>query len=144
MGLMPTAFVNTILIGGGVTVATAMQAVSALIAIGLLVVVIRNTRDEFLHFAALVAATFLVTPYLMSYDTLVLGWVMIGLAARFEMDAFDRIAYRLAMILCPLGVALALSGLPGAPIALLLPALWIARLALQSRRAPAAVPAPAR
>lgn len=44
-----------------------------------------------------------MTPYLIAYDTLVIGWVMVGLARRFEMDAFDRIAYRLAMILCPLG-----------------------------------------
>ena len=97
-----------------------------------------------LRFCGLVGATFLVTPYLMSYDTLVLGWLVVTLAGRFEMDAFDRIGYRLVMMICPLGVALALSGLPGAPLALAMLMGWIIKCALQPSpvRMPEAGPQP--
>lgn len=129
MGLMPTAFVDMILVGAGERVAMAVQATVAVLAVGLMVVTVRATSDHFLQFASLIAASFVVTPYLMSYDTLVLGWVLATLAMRAEMAPWQGIVYRLAMIVCPLGVVLALVGAPGTPLILVGVSVWVWRVA---------------
>ncbi len=130
-GLMPTVFVDLMMVGAGRQVAMVAQLVVALGAIAMLWRVTRLSADPFVQFAALMAATFLVTPYLMGYDTLVLGWVMLGLAARQEMTAWQGVVYRLVMILCPLGVILALFSLPGTPLGLIGLAAWIWQMARQ-------------
>ncbi|GIL02576.1 MAG: hypothetical protein BroJett030_24750 [Alphaproteobacteria bacterium] len=139
MGLMPTVFVDMILIGAGRPAAIGAQAVVSASAVALMWLTVRATGDRFLQFAALVAAGFLVTPYLMAYDTLVLGWVMMMLARRAAMAPWQGAVYFLAMAICPLGVALALVGLPGTPLVLAGVAVWVWRAAVASDQAMAAV-----
>jgi Glycosyltransferase family 87 len=136
MGLMPTAFVDMILIGVGRPAAIAVQAIVSLLAVGLMWWTIRVTQDWFLQFAALIAASFIVTPYLMAYDTLVLGWVMLMLAQRAEMNGWQAAVYFLAMAICPVGVALALIPLPGTPLVLIGVGLWVWREAAGEAIAP--------
>lgn len=124
-GLMPTVFVDMIQLGADRQAAMAAQAAAALVAVFFMWQTIRATRDRFLQFAALLAASFVVTPYLMSYDTLVLGWVMAMLAERDRMSGYQAWVYRLAMIICPLGVILALFSLPGSPLVLAGVAAWV-------------------
>ncbi len=124
-GLMPTAFVDTILLGGSPQHAWMVQALFSLLGAVFLVLVIRRTQDAFLRFAALIVATLIVTPYLMAYDTLLLGWVMVTLSVRYPADWVDRLTYRLVMALCPIGVILAIYGLPGAPLILVMLAAWV-------------------
>ncbi len=144
LGLMPTAFVDMIILGAGTKIAGYVQAVCSVAVIASFVLLLRRTDDRFLQFSALIVATFLATPYLMAYDTLVLGWIMMTLATRFEMDGFDRMTYRLAMILCPLGVALAIYGLPGAPLVLVAVGWWIWKsVARENALSIAGSPAPA-
>ena len=125
IGLMPTAFVDTIMLGGSPQVAWMVHGLFALLGLAFLIFMVRKTKDEFLRFAGLIAATLIVTPYLMAYDTLMLGWVMITLSLRYRTDWVDRLSYRLVMALCPIGVVLAIYGLPGAPLILVLLAVWI-------------------
>ena len=125
IGLMPTAFVDTIMLGGSPQVAWMVHGLFALLGVAFLIFMVRKTKDEFLRFAGLIAATLIVTPYLMAYDTLLLGWVMITLSLRYRTDWVDRLSYRLVMALCPIGVVLAIYGLPGAPLILVLLAVWI-------------------
>jgi len=139
MGLMPTAFVDMVMLGAPRQAALAAQALFAAFAVAMLWLTIRATRDDFLRFAALVAASFVVTPYLMSYDTLVIGWVLIGLAARAEFSPAQAAIYWLAMILCPLGVVMALVGLPGAPLVLAAISWWVLA---EARRGAAIAPEP--
>ena len=58
MGLMPTAFVNTILVGGGVTVASAAQAVSALFATAAMLLIVAEPPIRCCGFAASSARRF--------------------------------------------------------------------------------------
>ena len=125
MGLMPTIFVDMIMIGAGKQVAGAAQALVALGAIWMMWRVARSSSDRFLQFSALLAASFVFTPYLMSYDTLVLGWVMLGLLARAEVNFRQGLVFCLVMAICPIGVMLAGFGLPGAPLALIGLCVWV-------------------
>jgi hypothetical protein len=126
-GLMPTAFVDIIVLGGSPQAAWTVHALFALLGAAFLIHVVRKTEDNFLRFAALIVATLIVTPYLMAYDTLLLGWVMITLSLRYRTDWVDRLSYRLVMALCPIGVILAIYGVPGAPLILALLAVWIVK-----------------
>lgn len=109
-----------------------VHALAMATAIFFMILVIRRTQDPFLRYAAFLVATFLATPYLMAYDTLVLGWVMLTLCTRFETDRLDRITYRLAMSLWPIGVVLMMFGLPGTPLILALLAVWILKAVPQA------------
>ena len=109
-----------------------VHALAMATALFFMILVIRRTQDAFLRYAAFLVATFLATPYLMAYDTLVLGWVMLTLCTRFETDRLDRITYRLAMSLCPVGVVLTMFGLPGTPLILALLAVWILKAVPQA------------
>ncbi|MCG6858808.1 MAG: DUF2029 domain-containing protein [Salaquimonas sp.] len=132
MGLMPTVFVDMIMIGAGKQAAMAAQIVVALGAVALLWRVTRLTTDPFLQFAALLSASFVFTPYLMSYDTLVLGWVLLGLAVRAEMTGWQGIVYGLTMVICPLGVILSAFSIPGTPLVLIGLCLWVWKVAREN------------
>ncbi|MFZ1812855.1 MAG: glycosyltransferase family 87 protein [Rhizobiaceae bacterium] len=125
IGLMPTIFVNLVMTGLGETLAMTIHGAVALAVTAMMVVTILGTRDRFLQFAALVAATFSVTPYLMAYDTLILGWVVVMFAIHHGTNAWQAMTYRLVLILPVLGVTLALVGIPGAPLVLLGLNLWV-------------------
>ncbi|MCB1451127.1 MAG: DUF2029 domain-containing protein [Nitratireductor sp.] len=131
LGLMPTVFVNAVMVGVPRNVSMLMHGLVALCAIAAMVWTVLRCRDQFLQFASLIVATLIVTPYLMSYDTLVLGWVMLMLAQRAEMSPVQGIIYRFAMILSPLGVILALNGIPGAPLAILGLMVWLMQVVFQ-------------
>ena len=128
-GLMPTAFVNSILAGGAIWFASLAQFVFSIIAVLFLMLTLGRTRDEFLRFAALIVATLIATPYLMAYDTLVLGWIMLTLSMRAPMGGLEQLAYRLVMAICPIGVVLSLYSVPGTALVLPLLAIWIFKVA---------------
>ena len=143
LGLMPTVFVNAVMAGLPKSAAMAAHATVALCAMGALGWILLRCRDPFLQFASLVVATLIVTPYLMSYDTLILGWVMLMLLQRSEATALQGVIYRLAMIVSPLGVILALNGIPGAPLAILGLMVWLVQAAMQETAVPQTSPQPA-
>lgn len=132
LGLMPTVLVDMAVLGASRSGALMVHALAMATALFFMILVIRRTQDAFLRYAAFLVATFLATPYLMAYDTLVLGWVMLTLCTRFETDRLDRITYRLAMSLCPVGVVLTMFGLPGTPLILALLAVWILKAVPQA------------
>ena len=143
LGLMPTVFVNAVMSGLPKSAAMAAHATVALCAMAALGWILLRCRDPFLQFASLVVATLIVTPYLMSYDTLILGWVMLMLLQRSEATALQGVIYRLAMIVSPLGVILALNGIPGAPLAILGLMVWLVQAAMQETAVPQTSPQPA-
>jgi hypothetical protein len=77
-GNMPTFFSFARLLGAPVSVAYALQAVVALAAVATVWVIWRRNPSWMLRSAALVAATFLITPYVFNYD---LTWLALALAA---------------------------------------------------------------
>jgi hypothetical protein len=75
--------------------------------------------------------TVLATPYLMSYDLVVFGWVLLALSAgeqgnRFSEDRYARglltAVYWLPMLTLVLGMA----GIPGAALVLVAAGAWLA------------------
>ena len=68
-----TIFAAVRLMGGGIDLAYAAQAISTLTALGLIAWLWRSAADFRLKAAALLAATLLTTPYALDYDMMVLG-----------------------------------------------------------------------
>lgn len=89
---------------------------------------IRTTQDTRLQYGLFIAVSFVITPYLMVYDTVVLGWVILMLLQSRHDDQFGRLAYKLFIWVVPLGLVLSMSNLPGTALILLAIWLWIVRL----------------
>ncbi len=140
MGLMPTAYMNARIVGLSAETAYAVQAVFAALALGAVVWTYSRPRDPLLSYAVLITATLSATPYLMSYDFVVLSWVLLALAAAERAAPGDRRILLAVQFVPFLAIAGELAGVPGA--ALILPglaAVWLLRLR-GSAPAGAAVP----
>ena len=81
MGLMPTIYMNARLVGLSAPVAYAVQAIVAAAAAAAVTWTFWRRRDPLLSYALLLAAGLAATPYLMSYDLVVIVWAMLALVA---------------------------------------------------------------
>lgn len=77
---MPTVFAAVRLFGGDISIAYGMQAVSATLALLLIIQVWRSRATTAVKGCALVIGTFLVTPYAWDYDLVALTFVAAWLA----------------------------------------------------------------
>ncbi|HEV1999192.1 MAG TPA: glycosyltransferase family 87 protein [Xanthobacteraceae bacterium] len=132
MGLMPTVFMNARVAGFGPEIAYAIQAVAALAAVATVIWTYARRRDPLLSYGVLLVATLVATPYLMSYDLVVMGWLALALSKTGRFPLPQR-ALLVGLYWLPfMALAMAVSGVPGSA---LIPAaaLVMLILALQER-----------
>jgi hypothetical protein len=120
-----SAFAAVRLAGLPLAAAWALQAlVSALAAVAVVWTYWRR-RDPVLSTALLVTATFLATPWSLTYDLVVLGWVVDLLRRRADNTMMD---HRLAIAVWTLPVTAMLAGAIHIPLAFFVLAAFFARL----------------
>ncbi len=116
MGLMPTIFMDIRLLGGSASLAYVVQIVAGLGAVAAVAWAYWRPRDPVYSYALFLTASLVATPYLMSYDMVVFGWVLLVVAGSRAVSGRARIVltgmYWLPLIALPLGV----SGIPGAAL----------------------------
>ena len=138
MGLMPTAYMNARIAGLSAGPAYAIQACVAVLAGAAVVWTYRCRRDPLLSYAILIAASLAATPYLMSYDLVVVAWLILALAATGQVGAGERLLLLLVYFLPFLAIAGELFGLPGSALVLpLFAASLIRKLAAGAAERPA-------
>jgi hypothetical protein len=135
--MMLSAFAGARVIGMSASAAWAAHAPFALAAFVLLAMILRNSRDDAVRFAALLLATFLAVPYTFNYDAgaLVIACAALAVRSRNEWRAAaDRgipvpaLEYRYRM-LCLAGALPILAHLLAIFVAPLGPAILLAILA---------------
>ena len=124
-GLMPTALMNMIAAGAGSSLAILIHAIFALAAIGWFYITVLTCKDPFIQFAAMLVATYILSPYMMAYDFIILIWVMIMLAFRRPFDRFQKVTFRLIVFLPVISVLMAQMAVPGSAIIPVLLAFWL-------------------
>lgn len=130
---MPTMFATVRLVGGSIGAAYGVQAVSAILATLLMIVIWRSRATIAVKGSALVIATFLVTPYAWDYDLVALTFAATWLATEATRTGFhpwEKIA--LAVIIAMPLISLRLADASHVQICPL--ALW-AMMGLLMRRA---------
>ena len=133
-GLMPTAFVNFYNAGLSFTAASILQLIVAVSALITMIYVCIKTTDKFLQYAIFLSCTFLLTPYLMMYDMLILVWVFMTMASRYKMSKLMTANYICFMLLPIIGIIMALLHIPGSFLVLACIALWISQEALKASK----------
>jgi hypothetical protein len=120
-----SAFAAARLVGLPIAAAWGVQAVVSAAAVMAVVWTYWRRRDPVLSTAVLVAATFLATPWSLTYDLVVLGWVVDLLRRRFDNEVVD---HRLAIAVWTLPVTAMLAGAVHIPLAPLVLVLFMGRL----------------
>jgi alpha-1,2-mannosyltransferase len=117
--IVSSAFVSARLIGLPDDWAWAVQALSSCGALGAVIWTFWRRRDPVLSWALLVTATFLFSPWMLTYDMVVFGWVVALLAARVDETNIDRglalAVWMLPILMYPFGfsrIGIALLVLP--------------------------------
>jgi alpha-1,2-mannosyltransferase len=124
-GLMPTALMNMVVAGIGSSLAIFIHTIFALAALSWFCIVVLKSKDHFIQFAALLVATYILSPYMMAYDFIILIWVMIMLTYRKPFDQFQKMTFRLIVFLPVISVLMAQMAMPGSAIIPVLLAFWI-------------------
>ena len=139
MGMMPTAYMNARIAGLSADLAYALQAIFAAAAAVAVIVTYRRSGDPLLSFGVLVLATLSATPYLMSYDLVIVAWLLLAIYGTGAVAGPERLLLLAVYFLPFLSIAGELAGLPGSALAL--PALAIVllrRLGAELQARPAA------
>lgn len=117
-GLMPTAFMNARIAGLEAQASYYVQVVVALFAVASAIWVFIRPRDPRLSYCALLVGNALLTPYLMSYDLVVMGWLVL-MVYRIPLAVGER-KILLALYWLPvIALSMAMLGLPGSALILM-------------------------
>jgi hypothetical protein len=126
-----SAFGAVRLVGLPLAAAWGVQAVVSALAVVAVAWTYWRRRDPVLSTALLVTATFLATPWSLTYDLVVLGWVVDLLRKRSGTTIAD---HRLAIAVWTLPVTAMLAGAIHIPLAFLVLAVFFVRLLWQLRQ----------
>ena len=117
-GLMPTAFMNARIAGLEAHASYYVQAIVALVVTVAATWVFIRPRDPLLSYCALLVGNALLTPYLMSYDLVLMGWLVLTVY-RAPLAAAER-KILLALYWLPvIALSMAMLGLPGSVLVLM-------------------------
>jgi hypothetical protein len=116
MGLMPTVFMNARVAGLGPESAYALQTVAALVAVAAVIWTFARRSDPLLSYGVLLVATLVATPYLMSYDLVVMGWLVLALYKSGRLPPRQRVLLAALYWLPLVALAMALAGVPGSAL----------------------------
>ncbi len=133
-GWMPSVAVNAGIAGLGPQAMGIAHVTVALAAIGFMIWGVRQTTDKFLQYALFLAVSFVATPYLMIYDTVILGWMAIILVTFYGTARLDRGFYRAFVIMIPVSTLFSLLHIPGSALLLLAMIAWVGRHILAERK----------
>jgi alpha-1,2-mannosyltransferase len=129
--MVPSAFFGARVLSLPLGAAWALQAIVSALALAAVTWTFWRRRDPVLSTALLVTAIFLVSPYTLSYDMVVLGWV-VALVRRSD-DA-EPIDHYLLMAVWALPAAMLLNAVLRVPIGVLVLSAFAARLVWQLAR----------
>jgi|GEM_PF-2939786 len=133
-GWMPSVAVNAGIAGFGPQAMGVTHIATALMAIGFMIWGVRQTGDKFLQYALFLTVSFVATPYLMIYDTVILGWMALILVMFYGVDRTDRTFYRAFIIMIPVSTIFSLLHIPGSALILLAMIVWVGRHILLDRQ----------
>jgi len=139
-GWMPSVAVNAGIAGLGPKAMGIVHITTALAAIGFMIWGVRQTRDKFLQYALFLAVSFVATPYLMIYDTVILGWMAIILVTFYGVERLDRGFYRAFVVMIPVSTLFSLLHIPGSALLLLAMIAWVGRHILADSKDRATMP----
>jgi alpha-1,2-mannosyltransferase len=88
--MIPSIFYGARVMGLPVGVAWAMQAIVSAVGLAAVIWTYWRRRDPGLSVALLITAIFIISPYSLSYDLVVLGWVVALLRQREDMQPADH------------------------------------------------------
>ena len=131
---IPSTFYAVRLVGLPVSLAWVLQAIVSAVAVAAVIWTFRRRRDPVLSMALLVAAIFLVTPYSLNYDMVVLGWVLALLRQRAGNEPID---HHLIIAMWTLPLTMMLAGLVHIPLAMPVLAAFATRLVWRLARSEA-------
>jgi alpha-1,2-mannosyltransferase len=123
--IVSSAFVNARLVGLSDSGAWIVQAVSSCCALAAVIWAFWRRRDPVLSLALFVTATFLFSPWMLSYDMVVFGWVVALLRVREDETYFD---HGLALAVWVLPILMLYFGFMCLPTAMLVLPLFAGRL----------------
>jgi len=125
LAMVSSAFGAARMLGLPADAAWVVQALASAAAVIAVVWTYWRRRDPVLSTALLVTATFLATPWALTYDLVVLGWVVDLLRRRPDNDVND---HRLLIVVWTLPVSMLLAGAVHIPLAFVVLALFAGRL----------------
>ena len=111
--LMPTLSMDLHVLGVGYRPAMGFQAIFAVIAIATTMWAMARHRDDPRSWAILITGTILFTPYLMSYDMVMFGWVTAILLQRSDLDSLSLAAILATYALPYIALVMGLAGVAG-------------------------------
>lgn len=138
---IPSPFYAVRLLQLPLGLAWSVQALVSAVTVAAVIWTFWRPRDPVLSQALLVTAIFLVSPYTMTYDMIVLGWAIALLRQHADPEPVD---HYLMMAVWTLPVTMMLAGLMHIPLAMIVLPLFGARLLLRLAQAPDTVVAGAR
>jgi len=125
--LMPTLYMSLRLLGLSSAVCYGIQAAAFIALAGLAGWTYLRRRDPLLSYGLLLSATALASPYMLSYDLVVFGWLFLAVAMATAPERTGRwllgALYWLPMITLALGAA----GIPGAALVPVGFTIWLYR-----------------
>ncbi len=131
-GLMPTALINFFTAGFGFTASTIIHVIVVVSALIATIYICKKTTDKFWQYSIFLTCTFLLTPYLMMYDMLIMVWVVMTMVSCYHMSKMNTCIYTCFMMLPILGIIMPILHIPGSFLVLVGIAVWISKEALNS------------
>jgi alpha-1,2-mannosyltransferase len=123
--MVASAFVNARLVGLPLTADWVVQGIVSAAALAMMVWTFWRRRDPVLSVALFVTATFLFSPWMLTYDLVIFGWVIALLRQRSDNTVADE---ALAIALWSLPVTMLLFGALHIPLAMLVLPAFAGRL----------------
>lgn len=125
LAMVASPFEAARMIGSPASLAWVAQGLATTAAVAAVAWTFWRRRDPMLSIALLVTATFLATPWALTYDLVILGWVVDRLRHRADNDVND---HRLLIAVWSLPVTMILAGAVHIPLAFAVLALFAGRL----------------
>jgi alpha-1,2-mannosyltransferase len=95
--------------------AYAVQAIATLGAVAAVVWTFWRRREPLLSYSLLLVATLIATPYLISYDLVVVGWMVLGLYNATQLLPRERVLF-VALYWLPFIALATAAGIPGSAL----------------------------
>ena len=129
--LMPTLYMSLRVLGFSADAGYLVQGVMLIIAAATAGWAFYRRRDPILSYGLLLVATALATPYLMSYDLVVFGWLLLALTMGEHGDCIGEDRYGKVLLtglywLPMIALALGMAGIPGAVLVFIATGMWLA------------------
>lgn len=131
--MIPSTLIAARFIGLPIDVAWALQWIATAAATATVVWTYWRSRDPILSAAVLITATFIASPYTLTYDMVIFAWIVLLLRDR---PGNDRIDHFLALAVWSLPITMLLAGPFRIPLAAIVLPIFLGRLLWRLAREP--------